>query len=123
MRAAIAAYRSPGMPSLEVRNDVAGDISERMQEVLPREALHMVAEGGDAGCALNAADEVAVQAFLDERIGFQEIVPVNRTVLERRPGRDGSIEHLLEADAISRRLAREEVNAAAAHSGAAAPGA
>jgi 1-deoxy-D-xylulose-5-phosphate reductoisomerase len=82
-----------------------------------------VEEQSDAGCALNAADEVAVQAFLDERIDFQGIVAINRTVLERRPGRDDSIEQLLEADVISRELAREEVDAAAESRAATAPGA
>jgi len=82
-----------------------------------------VEEGSDAGCVLNAADEVAVAAFLDGRIGFQEIVPVNRTVLERRPGLDESIEALLDADQKARRLALDQVEAAAAHRKATASGA
>ena len=61
--------------------------------------------------------------FLDERIDFQGIVTINRTVLERRPGRDDSIEQLLEADVISRELARGEVDAAAERRAATAPGA
>ena len=65
--------------------------------------------GGDAGSVLNAADEVAVEAFLDGRIGFQEIEAVNRSVLERRPGLDQGLSALLEADARARQLASEAI--------------
>jgi 1-deoxy-D-xylulose-5-phosphate reductoisomerase len=68
-----------------------------------------VEQGSDAGCVLNAADEVAVQAFLEGRIRFPDIFEVNRRVLDRRPGRDGSVERLLEADSAARGLAAEEV--------------
>lgn len=69
-----------------------------------------VAQGRDAGCALNAADEVAVARFLDGSIPFQEIHRINRWVLERRPGRAGSIEELLASDRESRQLAQEAVD-------------
>ncbi|HED64223.1 MAG TPA: 1-deoxy-D-xylulose-5-phosphate reductoisomerase [Planctomycetes bacterium] len=68
-----------------------------------------VRAGGDAGCALNAADEVACQAFLDGRISFQDIVPVGRSVLAARPGLEGDLASLLESDRISRGLAEREV--------------
>jgi len=68
-----------------------------------------VRAGADAGASLNAADEVAVQAFLDGRIGFQDIHRVNRTVLETRTGLDHDVEALLEADALARRRAEAEV--------------
>jgi 1-deoxy-D-xylulose-5-phosphate reductoisomerase len=68
-----------------------------------------VREGADSGCVLNAADEVAVRAFLDGRIRFQDIARVNRSVLDRRPGRADSIEMLLEADEHARELARSEI--------------
>lgn len=38
--------------------------------------------GGISPCALNAADEVAVQAFLDGRIGFTDIAAVIERVLD-----------------------------------------
>ena len=66
-----------------------------------------VEEGGDAGCVLNASDEVAVDAFLAERIPLGEIPRINREVLDRRPGLDGSIDELLQADRKARDLARE----------------
>ena len=68
-----------------------------------------VREGSDAGCVLNAADEVAVDAFLSGRIGFQQIARVDRRVLEARPGLDGDVTALLESDARARELARAEV--------------
>jgi 1-deoxy-D-xylulose-5-phosphate reductoisomerase len=73
-----------------------------------------VAEGSDAGCVLNAADEVAVEAFLDGAIAFGDIVRVNESVLARRPGMDQSVADLLRADALARELARGEIRALAA---------
>jgi 1-deoxy-D-xylulose-5-phosphate reductoisomerase len=73
-----------------------------------------VAEGGDAGAVLNAADEVAVAAFLEGRIGFRDVERIGRSVLERRPGLDQEIDLLLEADARARRMARAEVESRAA---------
>jgi 1-deoxy-D-xylulose-5-phosphate reductoisomerase len=60
---------------------------------------------------LNAADEVAVAAFLEGRIGFQDLVRVNRRVLESRPGLSLDVDALLRADARARELARDEVDA------------
>jgi len=73
-----------------------------------------VEEGSDAGSVLNASDEIAVEAFLDTRISFQDICRINTTVLGRRPGLDASVEQLLAADAVARELAREEVRQLAA---------
>jgi len=77
--------------------------------------------GGDAGAALNAADEVAVEAFLDGRIGFQEITRLNRSVLERAPGVGRTVPELLEADARARAEAQAEIGRLVP-SGASAPG-
>jgi len=68
-----------------------------------------VREGGDAGASLNAADEVAVAAFLEGRIGFQDIVAINRTVLESRTGVAHGVEGLLASDALAREKALAEV--------------
>lgn len=72
-----------------------------------------VEEGSDSGSVLNAADEVAVGAFLDERIAFLDICSINDSVLDRRPGTDASVDELLDADSVARRLARDEVSALA----------
>lgn len=66
--------------------------------------------GGVLPCALNAADEVAVAAFLDGQIRFPEIAAVIEAVLERIPTRPASsLEAILAADAEARQLATEEV--------------
>lgn len=72
-----------------------------------------VREGGDAGAVLNASDEVAVEAFLNGQIAFQEIHRINRRVLDQRPGVAQDIPALLAADARAREMAREAVLAAA----------
>jgi len=66
-----------------------------------------VALGGAAGAVLNAADEVAVKAFLEGRIGFQEMYAVNRTVLEESSPGSASrdVGAMLEADAAARSAA------------------
>jgi 1-deoxy-D-xylulose-5-phosphate reductoisomerase len=67
--------------------------------------------GGAKPCALNAADEVAVEAFLERRLPFPGIAQVIERVLARMPRlRPGSVEDVLAADAEARRLAREEVD-------------
>jgi 1-deoxy-D-xylulose-5-phosphate reductoisomerase len=68
-----------------------------------------IEEGSDAGAVLNAADEIAVEAFLNGEIAFPDIPRINRRVLDQRPGLDGSVEDLLRADRIARSLARQEV--------------
>jgi 1-deoxy-D-xylulose-5-phosphate reductoisomerase len=67
--------------------------------------------GADSGAALNAADEVAVEAFLKREIAFTDIARVNAAVLARRTGRAGSVAELLQADAAARRAARAEIEA------------
>jgi 1-deoxy-D-xylulose-5-phosphate reductoisomerase len=47
---------------------------------LARQALKT---GGNAACVLNAANEIAVEAFLGERIGFCDIARVNESVLNQ----------------------------------------
>ena len=74
---------------------------------LAREALR---KKGAFPCAFNAADEVAVEAFLERRIPFSGIAEVIEQVLERTPRLKLTvIEDVLAADAEARRMAREEV--------------
>lgn len=70
-----------------------------------------VEEGGDAGCALNAADEVAVEAFLAGEIPFPEISRINARVLDQRPRLGRSLAELAESDSRARKLARAAVGA------------
>jgi 1-deoxy-D-xylulose-5-phosphate reductoisomerase len=70
--------------------------------------------GGSATCTLNAADEIAVEAFLQGTIGFQAIADVVQETLSRMPARRASdIGHILEIDRESRALARRLVTARA----------
>lgn len=67
-------------------------------------------QGGTAPCALNAADEVAVAAFLAGRIGFTGIADVVDDVLTALPAAPvGHFEDLFAADAEARSRAGESV--------------
>ena len=62
--------------------------------------------GGSAPAVLNAANEIAVQAFLDRRIGYQQIVELVARVLgKHRVVPVASVADALEADAWARREA------------------
>ncbi|KAA0581244.1 1-deoxy-D-xylulose-5-phosphate reductoisomerase [Azospirillum sp. B21] len=79
---------------------------------LARAALQ---SGGGAPTILSAANEVAVQAFLDRRIGFldiERIVEETLTALPHRPLRD--LAAVREADADARRIAAGRIQATGA---------
>ncbi len=66
--------------------------------------------GGIAPAALNAADEVAVAAFLAERIPFLSIADVVSATLEQTADvTPGSVDDVLAADAEARRIAERHV--------------
>jgi 1-deoxy-D-xylulose-5-phosphate reductoisomerase len=74
---------------------------------LAREAMK---KGGALPCALNAADEVAVAAFLDHRLPFQAISEVVETVLSKTPStKFNSIDEVLHSDTEARRQAQEVI--------------
>ena len=67
--------------------------------------------GGTTTTILNAANEIAVQAFLQKRLRFTAIPFVIETTLSQLTGRSAtSIEIILEDDAHARELAHEIVN-------------
>jgi 1-deoxy-D-xylulose-5-phosphate reductoisomerase len=69
--------------------------------------------GGSATCTLNAADEVAVEAFLDGRISFPFISGIVDETLHKVPVREpGSVGEVLEIDRESREVARQVVERA-----------
>ena len=69
-----------------------------------------VSAGGSASATLNAADEVAVDAFLDGSIPFPGIAATVAECLEQVPVRPlTSVAELLELDRESRRIARQVV--------------
>jgi len=66
--------------------------------------------GGSSTCTLNAADEIAVEAFLKGKIGFPRIAAVVEETLGRMPNRQpNTVGEILEIDEESRSLARELV--------------
>ena len=71
--------------------------------------------GGSAACTLNAADEIAVEAFLLGKIGFLSIYEIVSETLSRMPVcSPRTVGDILEIDRESRALARELVTARAA---------
>ena len=75
-----------------------------------RLAYQAAEAGGAMTIALNAADEVAVAAFLEERIGFDEIPQIVEDVMSATPvGSLESINKVLVLDAEARQLANDMV--------------
>lgn len=68
-------------------------------------------KGGTAACALNAANEVTVKAFLEERIGFLQIAEINQKVMENvRFVEDPELEDYVAIDGESRELANQFIS-------------
>ena len=75
-----------------------------------RVAREAMKKGGALPCALNAADEVAVAAFLEGKLPFLGIPEVVEKVLGKMPRQKlQKMDDVLAADAEARRIAREEV--------------
>ncbi len=75
-----------------------------------RHAQEAARLGGLSCVSLNAADEVAVQAFLDQRLNFGEIPAVIESVMGRiRGGEMTGLDAVLAADGEARALASEAV--------------
>ena len=77
--------------------------------------LRLAYEAAEAGATypavLNAADEVAVEAFLDGRLGFSGIPDVLERVLEAHDAQPDDLEAVLAADRWARERAGREVEA------------
>jgi 1-deoxy-D-xylulose-5-phosphate reductoisomerase len=70
---------------------------------LAKEAL---AKGGNAGCVLNAANEIAVYAFLKNRIGFLDMTDlIEKTVQKIAYMEEPSLEDYFESDGEARNFA------------------
>jgi len=75
-----------------------------------RLAYEAMEEGGTAPAILNAANEVAVQSFLDGRIAFTDIARVSEKTLEEvPPGEAGDLDVIHAADEHARDLAERLV--------------
>ena len=74
-------------------------------------AYDALEKGGNAACVLNAANEVAVEAFLNDRVGFLEMSDIidetlNAVDFVKQP----SLEDFIETDKKSRIIANELIN-------------
>ncbi|MDR0246826.1 MAG: 1-deoxy-D-xylulose-5-phosphate reductoisomerase [Burkholderiales bacterium] len=80
--------------------------------------------GGNAALVLNAANEIAVEAFLNRRIGFFDIASVCDAVLSEAPtvmtttAAPTTIEEAMDSDAAARRVAERQVVACSSRRGA-----
>jgi len=96
------------VPKLDLASGLTLEFSAPDLETFPLLALARRAGelGGTYPCVFNAANEVAVEAFLEGRLpflGIAEVVEEVLTTAEGAPARD--IDELVEADAGARRLA------------------
>jgi 1-deoxy-D-xylulose-5-phosphate reductoisomerase len=74
-------------------------------------AYEAQSNGGAATCVLNAADEIAVEAFLQGRISFPAIARVVEETLQRMPDREpANIGEILAIDQEARRMAVNVIN-------------
>ena len=73
-----------------------------------RYAYEALEAGGTMPAAMNAANEVAVRAFLDRRVGFAGIPRlIEKTMEAHRPVAAGVLDGVLEADSWARRFAAD----------------
>ncbi|HET9217313.1 MAG TPA: 1-deoxy-D-xylulose-5-phosphate reductoisomerase [Terriglobia bacterium] len=73
-------------------------------------AYRAIRQGSTAPAVLNAADEVAVQAFLDQRISFMDIPRLIEESLDaHQSASEVTLENVMAADAWARRFVRERV--------------
>ncbi|HEY4613800.1 MAG TPA: 1-deoxy-D-xylulose-5-phosphate reductoisomerase [Bacteroidota bacterium] len=70
-------------------------------------AYDALATGGTAPAVLNAANEIAVEAFLDKRISFKQIPElIDRALGNHTPHRSPELQDILEADQTTREFVR-----------------
>ena len=103
------------LPALELT--AIGELTFEEPDLETFPCLRLAREAGEAGgtapCILNAADEVAVEAFLAGRIGFTTIAEVVERTLEALPAaKPGHFEDLYAADAEARDRAQALIDQA-----------
>ncbi|MGI8861102.1 MAG: 1-deoxy-D-xylulose-5-phosphate reductoisomerase [Gaiellaceae bacterium] len=107
--------RATPVPTLDLTTPLSLEFEPPDPERFP--LLPLAREAGERGgtypCAFNAANEVAVAAFLDRRIGFLEISPLVEDALAHVDGATVSdLSELVQADAAARRLAERRLASA-----------
>jgi 1-deoxy-D-xylulose-5-phosphate reductoisomerase len=103
------------LPALDLASGLTLEFSAPDLETFPLLALAREAgrRGGTYPCAYNAANEVAVAAFLEGRLpflGIAEVVEEALAAADGAPARD--LDELEEADAAARRVAEQELQPA-----------
>ena len=74
-------------------------------------AYQAIEQGGTAPAILNAANEIAVAAFLDRRVGFMAIPKIIETALSTIPAIEPqSLDELLDVDAQTRIMAEQQIS-------------
>ncbi|MCI5195866.1 MAG: 1-deoxy-D-xylulose-5-phosphate reductoisomerase [Candidatus Electrothrix sp. AW5] len=74
-------------------------------------AFQVMQQGGVKPAVLNAANEVAVAAFLDEQIGFTDIIATVAATLDCfAPGDDLDVEAIIVADRKAREIAQKKIS-------------
>jgi 1-deoxy-D-xylulose-5-phosphate reductoisomerase len=101
---------------LTVLGSLTFEVPDRVRFPALALAESALARGGLASAVLNAANEVAVEAFLDRQIGFLDIAGTVAHCLDEAESRHmssepASIEAAIETDAAARRLARDVIAA------------
>jgi 1-deoxy-D-xylulose-5-phosphate reductoisomerase len=103
------------VPTLDLA--AVGELTFETPDLETFPCLRLAREAGEAGgaapCVLNAADEVAVEAFLGGRIPFTMIAEVVERTLEALPAiTPGHFDDLYEADAAAREHAQALIDGA-----------
>lgn len=104
-----------GVPSLDIFAVARLDFSPPDLQRFPclRLAYQTVRAGGTSGAIMNAANEVAVQAFLERRLAFTGIARVVEQVMDSVPGGAAvTLDAVLEADKVARVSAQRFVGLA-----------
>jgi 1-deoxy-D-xylulose-5-phosphate reductoisomerase len=101
-----------GVPRLDLAD--VGELTFERPDIETFACLRLAREAGEAGgtapCVLNAADEVAVAAFLEGRIPFTGIAEAIEGVLAEMPAAPvGHFDDLFAADAEARRRTEDRV--------------
>jgi 1-deoxy-D-xylulose-5-phosphate reductoisomerase len=105
---------STPLPGLDLASGLVLEFERPDLETFPLLALAREAgeRGGTYPCAFNAANEVAVAAFLEGRLPFLGIAATVEEALAETDGAPASdLDDLVEADAAARRLAERGVPA------------
>jgi 1-deoxy-D-xylulose-5-phosphate reductoisomerase len=104
-----------GAAPLDFKNLKAMSFEEADALRFPGLQLAWQALRGESGstCVLNAANEVAVEAFLNRQLPFDQIYRVNAAALNGlQPGAIRSIDDLLALDQEARAYARAQIQSA-----------